>query len=168
MPEWRRKWSRDQRQLAGLLVMLSLLAAVFAQVEIQIEGAAGWAANLPTWRVESHWLLDCFWGGRPLTGYHVWVFLFMALVFHLPFFLHGRHGFRLEFRIVGSLALFWILEDFLWFAFNPAFGLSRFNPTFIPWHHHWILGVPVDYWVYLVLGALLIWLSFRRRRRVTS
>lgn len=168
MPEWHRKWSRDQRRLTGLLVMLSLLAAVFAQVEIQIEGAAGWAANLPTWRVENHWLLDCFWGGRPLTGYHVWVFLFMALIFHLPFFLHGRHGLRLEFRIVGSLVLFWILEDFLWFVFNPAFGLSRFNPVFIPWHHHWMLGVPVDYWVYLVLGTLLIWLSFRRRKRVTS
>ena len=98
MPEWRRKWNRDQRKLAGLLVVLSLLAAVFAQVEIQIEGATGWAANLPTWRVENHWLLDYFWGGRPLTGYHVWVFLFMALVFHFAFFLHGRHSFRLEFR----------------------------------------------------------------------
>lgn len=167
MPEWRRKWSRDQRKLAGLLVVLSLLAAVFAQVEIQIEGATGWAANLPTWRVENHWLLDYFWGGRPLTGYHVWVFLFMALVFHFAFFLHGRHSLRLELRVLGSLALFWILEDFLWFVLNPAFGLSRFNREYIPWHHHWLLGVPVDYWMYLALGTLLIWLSFRRRKRVT-
>lgn len=27
---------------------------IFAQVEIQIEGAAGWAKNLPTWRIDHH------------------------------------------------------------------------------------------------------------------
>ncbi|WP_407669535.1 hypothetical protein [Paraburkholderia heleia] len=41
-------------------------------------------ANLPTWRIEHHWLLDIFWGSRPMTGYHAWVFPFMALFFHLP------------------------------------------------------------------------------------
>lgn len=142
--------------------MVSLLAAVFAMVEIQIEGAAGWAANLPTWRIEHHWLLECVWGGRPLTGYHAWVFLFMMLVFHLGFFIHGRPGIRLELRVLGSLALFWILEDFLWFVFNPAFGLSKFNPQGIPWHHHWLLGVPTDYVMYLTLSACIFWLSFRR------
>ncbi len=47
-----------------------LLAFFFAEVEIQIKGAQGWAAGLPTWRIEQHWLLDIFWGGRPMTGYH--------------------------------------------------------------------------------------------------
>ncbi|HQT82510.1 MAG TPA: hypothetical protein PLQ34_10140, partial [Ferrovaceae bacterium] len=40
-----------------------ILATFFSQVEINIEGGAGWAANLPTWRIEQHWLLDWFWGG---------------------------------------------------------------------------------------------------------
>jgi hypothetical protein len=53
---------------------VALLALFFAQTEIQIEGAAGWAAALPTWRIEHHWLLDLFWGGRPMTGYHAWCF----------------------------------------------------------------------------------------------
>jgi len=53
---------------------VALMAFFFAKVEIQIEGAAGWASALPTWRIESHWLLDIFWGGRPMTGYHAWVF----------------------------------------------------------------------------------------------
>ena len=110
------------------MVALGLLAAVFAMVEVQIEGAAGWAANLPTWRLDHHWMLDLFWGGRPLTGYHVWMFLFMAMVFHLVFIIHSRMSVRLELRVLGSLAVFWILEDFLWFMFNPAFGLSRFKP----------------------------------------
>lgn len=163
MPERGRKRNRDQRRLAGLLTSIGLLSAIFAKVEIQIEGAAGWAANLPTWRLEHHWILDLVWGGRPLTGYHVWMFLFIALVFHLTFSLHGRFTSRLELRVLGSLALFWILEDFLWFVFNPAYGLSKFKQPCIPWHLHWLLGVPVDYVVYLIAGALMIWLSFQRK-----
>ncbi|MEI6562984.1 MAG: hypothetical protein WCO42_01610 [bacterium] len=164
MPELRHRRNRDLRNLTGLLATLGVLATVFAKVEIQIEGAAGWAANLPTWRLEHHWVLDLIWGGRPLTGYHVWVFLFMALVFHLMFFIHGRYAIRLELRVLGSLAVFWILEDFLWFVMNPAYGLSRFNPQCIPWHHHWMLGIPVDYVVYLAVGILMLWLSIRRRK----
>ena len=74
---------RNGRALLLTLVWVALLALFFAEVEIQIEGAAGWAANLPTWRIEQHWLLDIFWGGRPMTGYHAWVFSFMALIFFI-------------------------------------------------------------------------------------
>lgn len=52
-----------------LLLAVVVLALFFANVEIQIEGPHGWAASLPvTFRVEEHWLLDVFWGGRALTG----------------------------------------------------------------------------------------------------
>ena len=164
VPKLGRRRGRDRRRMTGLLAAIGLLATVFAKVEIQIEGAAGWAANLPTWRVDHHWILDLVWGGRPLTGYHVWVFLFMALVFHLVFFIHGRPGVRLELRVLGSLSVFWILEDFLWFMLNPAYGLSRFNPQCIPWHRHWALGVPTDYVVYLAVGVPMLWFSFRWRK----
>ncbi|MBD3308853.1 hypothetical protein GF339_20775, partial [candidate division KSB3 bacterium] len=50
-----------------LLGWIALLSFFFAKVEIHIEGEAGWAANLPTWRIERHWLLDLLWGGRPMT-----------------------------------------------------------------------------------------------------
>ena len=146
--------------LAGLVV----LAAVFAQVEIQIEGPAGWAAGLPTWRIERHPLLDVFWGGRPLTGYHAWVFLFMALVFHFGLLIHGRPTWRREARILGSLMLFWIIEDVLWFAMNPAFGLARLKPAFVPWHKHWLWGLPADYTTFTVIGGLLLWASFRAEK----
>ena len=46
-----------------------LLAFFFAKVEVHIEGPGGWAANLPTWRIEQHVLLDLFWGGRAMTGW---------------------------------------------------------------------------------------------------
>lgn len=144
--------------LLGLIAYALLLAFFFAKVEIQIEGAAGWAADLPTWRIEKHWLLDWFWGGRPMTGYHAWVFSFMVLAFHLPCVLLGRWSWAIEGRVLGALALFWIAEDWLWFAMNDAYGIDRFAPQFVPWHKRWLLGVPTDYLVMGVIGiGLLIW-----------
>lgn len=148
----------------GLVAYVLVLAFFFAQVEIQIEGAAGWAANLPTWRVEDHWLLDWFWGGRPMTGYHAWVFSFMALAFHLPAALLGRWSWQIEGRVLGALALFWIAEDWFWFVFNDAYGIARFAPEFVPWHKHWLLGVPTDYLVMGTLGLGLLLGSYRARR----
>lgn len=146
----------SRRGVAGYLLWVLLVAFLFAQVEIQIEGAAGWAAALPTWRIEKHWLLDIMWGGRPLTGYHVWVFSFMALVFHLPMFFASHWSWRHESRVLGGLMLFWIAEDFLWFVLNPAFGIAKFDPATIPWHKHWLLGMPTDYLTFSAFGLLLI------------
>ena len=143
--------------LLGWIVLLSLF---FAKVEIHIEGDSGWAANLPTWRIEKHWLLDIFWGGRPMTGYHAWVFSFMALVFHLPIFIDGQWTLKLEVRMLGCLMFFWIFEDFLWFVLNPAFGLAKFRQSSIPWHKYWFFFVPVDYVVFAIVGSSLIWYSF--------
>lgn len=151
-------------RLVLLLAWVGLLSFLFAQVEIQIEGAAGWAANLPTWRIEQHWLLDIFWGGRPMTGYHAWVFPFIALMFHFPVALEARWSLRSECRIIACVMLFWVAEDFLWFVFNPAYGLERFNPADVAWHKHWIAWAPTDYWVSFSLAAMLLWFSYRRKR----
>jgi hypothetical protein len=141
---------------AGYLAWVLVMAVFFAEVEIQIEGAGGWAANLPTWRIEHHWLLDVFWGGRAMTGYHAWVFSFMALAFFAPLAFTGRWQWREAGLALAGLMTFWITEDFLWFVLNPAFGLARFQPATVPWHHHWLMGAPTDYWVSLALAALLV------------
>ncbi|GIZ52815.1 hypothetical protein [Noviherbaspirillum aridicola] len=141
------------------LAWVVLLAAFLAQVEIQIEGAAGWAASLPTWRIEEHWLLDLFWGGRAMTGYHAWMFPFIALVFHFPFFFWGRWSWRAECRVLAFIMVFWIVEDFLWFVLNPAYGLGLFHPAAVSWHKHWVLGAPVEYWVFSAVAFGLIRLS---------
>lgn len=156
--EWR---ASERWHPLALLAFTALVSFFFAKVEIQIEGGAGWAANLPTWRVEHHWLLDIFWGGRPMTGYHAWVFSFMAILFHLPVFFAGVWNWKIEARILGCLMLFWIVEDFLWFVLNPAFGWSKFEPAFIPWHKQWYLRVPMDYLIFTGVGLILFILSFR-------
>jgi len=146
----------------GLLLLLSwtlILAFFFAKVEIHIEGGSGWAGSLPTWRIEKHWLLDIFWGGRPMTGYHAWVFSFIFLIFHFVFFIYGEWSWKLEMKVLASIALFWIAEDFLWFVLNPAFGIRKFNRQNVPWHKKWLLFAPLDYWVYLMVGSALLYYS---------
>ena len=157
-------FDRKPTQLWLTLAWTMLLAYFFANVEIQIEGAAGWAVSLPTWRIEKHWLLDLFWGGRAMTGYHAWVFPFIALFFHFPAFFTDRWSWRAEARVIACVMLFWIVEDFLWFVLNPAYGLARFRPDAIPWHKHWLWLVPADYWLFSAVLLLLIWLSVEKRK----
>ena len=146
-------------QMLATILYVLLLAFFFAKVEVHIEGPHGWAANLPTWRIEKHWLLDLFWGGRAMTGYHAWVFSCIALFFHFPLVWNTAWSFPAEARALASLMLFWVAEDFLWFVINPAAGWSRFNSSFALWHKHWLGGAPVDYWIFLLLSAWLYWYS---------
>jgi hypothetical protein len=155
-------------QLVVMLAWVVLLAYFFAQTEIQIEGPAGWAANLPTWRIEQHWLLDVFWGGRAMTGYHAWVFPFIALFFHFPLFFSAQWSWQAESRVLACIMLFWIVEDFLWFVVNPAYGLANFNAAAISWHKRWLWGAPVDYWVYTLATVALLWISYARPKAQTS
>lgn len=154
--------NRQPWRIALTVGWVVLLGFFFAQTEIQIEGAGGWAVNLPTWRIEEHWLLDIFWGGRPMTGYHAWVFPFIALFFHFPFFFMQQWSLRTEARALACIMLFWLVEDFLWFVLNPAFGLGQFSPAHIPWHKHWIWFAPTDYWVFFVSAGVLFWFSYQQ------
>ncbi|MBC8008015.1 MAG: hypothetical protein H7X76_08230 [Prolixibacteraceae bacterium] len=147
-------------QLILTLSCVVVLAYFFAQAEIHIEGDAGWAANLPTWRIEKHWLLDIFWGGRAMTGYHAWVFPFIAIFFHFPLFFMAQWSLPLEARVIASIMLFWIMEDFLWFIINPAFGWKRFRQEHVSWHKNWVCGAPVEYWIFFVTSVLLFWYSY--------
>jgi len=141
--------------LLGLPAFVLLLAFVFARVEVHIEGDKGWASGLPTWRIEEHRLLDLLLWGKPLTGYFVWSFLFVFLMFHLTLFLQPAFSWRLEGKILACLIFFWIAEDFLWFILNPAFGLRRFCPEYAPWHRHWRWGLPCEYWWFGAAGLVL-------------
>lgn len=125
------------------------IAFVLAQLEIQIEGAHGWAARLPTWRWQSPGVLR--WAGKPITGYHVFLLTFILLFIHLPMM---YLGFSLE-REAEILSMFFLLAvfwDFLWFVCNPHFGLGRFRPGNVWWFKTWFLGLPSSYFSGLALS----------------
>jgi hypothetical protein len=133
-------------------------AFLFAKVEIHIEGGSGWAEKLPTWRIQNRWT-DLLYGGRPLTGYHLWVQLFVLAMTHLVFALGLAWTPRAEALVLAFMILFWIVEDFLWFVVNPSFGLRRFRSSEIWWHRRaWWLVAPREYFIMgAVAAALYAW-----------
>jgi hypothetical protein len=143
--------------IIGFLAFMVLLGFLLALWEIQIEGKDGWAANSPGWRIEKGWLVKIF-GGRPVTGYHVFMTLFLIAMIHLPVFFVSW-SWRLESLLIGFYLGMLLLEDFLWFALNPYYGIKNFRRGKIWWHKQWLGPVPLLYWIMLVLTVLLIYLG---------
>ncbi len=150
--------------LASLLtfvVVLALCATFMALLEIQIEGPNGWAAQLPTWRLDNRWtrlLMD----GKPLTGYHLYLNLFIAAMAHVVYAVDfGAPFARTELRILAFVILLFLLEDWLWFVLNPAFGPRKFRREHVWWHEkYWWWIMPRTYWLLLPVGLLLYWVSW--------
>jgi len=131
---------------------LAASAIAFAKLEIQIEGEAGWARNLPTWRVDNRWTRALL-GGRELTGYHLWCHVFVLVMAHAALLNGNDWTWRHEARVVAFIILFWILEDFLWFVFNPRFGIAAFTAERVWWHRGaWWLVMPREYWIGIPAG----------------
>ncbi len=143
--------------LFSLLLFSFILAFFWAKLEIEIEGKNGWASGLPTWRFQNK-LTNFILSGAPLTGYHVWLIGLLFLAFHLPFFTHLEWTLSRELAFIGVFLLFIIIEDFLWFILNPAYGLSKFKKNYISWHKHWLWIVPAPYVVVVLTGIILIFL----------
>ena len=141
------------------LFFVVVAAFLFAKIEIEIEGRHGWAENLPTWRVEHHFLLDWFFGGRSLTAItpeRSSSSCFCSICRSSgqedgvsPFLIAELHVF-------WGYLLFWVLEDMLWFVLNPHYGWKKFTKENVPWHKRWALGVPADYWAAGALAILLL------------
>jgi hypothetical protein len=127
------------------------IAFVLAQLEIQIEGPHGWAEKLPTWRWQTPGVLR--WAGKPVTGYHVFLLLFILLFVHLPLIYLGWTAER-EAELLSLFFLLAVFWDFLWFVCNPHFGLARFRPGHVWWFKSWLLGLPASYFTGLLLSML--------------
>ena len=80
------------------------------------------------------------------------------------FFKLGEHGTTVRTEILAGLTTFWIVEDFLWFILNPAWGFAQFKPELVTWHKHWAFGAPVDYWIGLGAVGLILFLRHRPPR----
>ncbi|MCR4327516.1 MAG: hypothetical protein NUV46_02965 [Nanoarchaeota archaeon] len=132
-------------------IFLFTISLIFALWEIEIEGKNGWAKKLPTWYRKSGLskVFYFFSSKKPLSGYHLFMMSFMILIFHLLFFFGESWTLIKEFEIVLAIFIFLFLEDFLWFKFNPYFGLKKFKRNNIWWHDgkgKWIFGkIPAVY-----------------------
>ncbi|AKM81607.1 MAG: hypothetical protein UT13_C0001G0647 [Candidatus Pacebacteria bacterium GW2011_GWF2_38_9] len=132
-----------------LIIFTIFVSSVFALLEIQIEGENGWAKNLPTWKRPNPFKKIINW--PYITGYHLFLNLFLFSVFQFPFFIGLDLNLNNELLVAEVLLTIFILEDFLWFAFNPKWGVNRFFKKEIPWHANKILYLPKNYWVGLIV-----------------
>jgi hypothetical protein len=139
----------------GFMLYLFALCLVLALLEIQIEGAKGWASGLPAWRIDAEWLLRLT-SGKPLTGYHIWFNVQLILWLHLPFWF-VPWNWASECTVAGTYLLMAVQWDFLWFVLNPHFGLSRFSREHVAWFRNWCWKIPWDYPVGLIL-SLSTWM----------
>ncbi len=143
----------------GKAVYIFVLALVLAILEVQIEGAHGWAANLPTWRPrENKWYVSFYkkiMSGKDLTGYHLSMFSFVFLIFHLPFFFGSRWTIAEELKVWSIFFLFIVIWDYLWFVVNPHFTIKNFKGEHVFWHQKWIWKFPSDYWFSSLISCLL-------------
>jgi hypothetical protein len=144
---------------AAYLFLLSLL---FAFVEIELEGKYGWAERQPTWYRASGFVRSLLAGRKPLTGYHLFMNLFLIAVFHLPFFAGMAWSPAAELLLLAFAMIFFLVEDFLWFVFNPAYGVRNFRKEKVWWHATsvWVLGLfPLDYVSGIVFSSALVLLA---------
>lgn len=145
--------------LVSTNVYIFLMAMVLALLEIQIEGRHGWAENLPTWRPPAHhWLARLYaklLAGKVVTGYHLAMFAFVFLVFHLPYVFGLPLTLERELKTVSFYFMFVVLWDFLWFVLNPHYPLKRFKREHIWWHKRWLGVAPIDYYGGLALSLLV-------------
>lgn len=133
-------------------------------MEIQIEGGAGWAKNLPTWKPSKKNFLVKLWGvilsGKELTGYHLSLFLLIILFFHFPYFFGVPLNLENWTRTLSLYFIFSVVEDFLWFVINPYFGIKKFTKELVTWHKNWIFGIPKDYYLGVFTSFVVLTPSF--------
>lgn len=130
-------------------IFVFAVSLFFAFLEIEIEGKHGWAERLPTWYRKSsglsklHYLLN---SKKPLTGYHLFMLSFIILMFHSGFFFGLAWTKLNEIIILFFIITFLIVEDFLWFQFNPFYGSKIFKKGKIWWNSNqrWILSLPIE------------------------
>jgi hypothetical protein len=139
-----------------------------ALLEVQIEGASGWAGNLPTWKKEIFLPIMGMWGkhAKPLTGYHLYLWLFSFSLPHVTF-LFSKWSLKKELYLISFYIFFSTFEGLLWFVVNPAFGWRSFNPGLSWYQEKWIVGLPAEYWLRFTLGTILYIIS-QKGEDVTS
>ena len=144
----------------GSMLFWPFFAAVIACVEIEAEGKHGWAEKMPTWyRTTGPWaaLYGKLMGGKPLTGYHLFMFFFPALLFHAHFFMGAPWSAAGELKAWAMYFAWCPLWDYYWFVLNQHYE-GRFRKDGVWWHarSRWIFGLfPADY-----LFGLLLSLGF--------
>lgn len=143
------------------------MAVIFAAIEVEIEGKHGWAEKTSTWfrtKELAAKLYGLAMGGRPLTGYHVFMFLLPIFILHAHFVMGVQWSLGQELIALAIYFVWMPTWDFLWFVLNPYYGVKKFKKQNVWWHarSHWLFNVtPLDYLVGWGVSLLLAFGAYR-------
>jgi len=111
--------------LASYWFTVSLLLAL---IEIEIEGKYGWSEKTQTWRLPPSrqpkviaWIMR----GKVLTGYHLFLFPLAFIFTHSPLFYTRSFSVVQELQILAIYFAWTPLWDYLWFVWNPHYGVLK-------------------------------------------
>lgn len=141
------------------------LCVIMAGLEIESEGKHGWAEKMPTWYRKTGRTARVFgrlMGGKPLTGYHSYMFFLPLAFVHIPFVTGLPWSLADECRVLSMYFIVSVLWDFIWFVLNPHYGMRNFTKEKVWWHAKspWIFGLfPADYLYGMVIATVLAYLG---------
>ncbi len=141
---------------------LFLLEFLFAGFEIEAEGPYGWAERFPTFYRRSSvaarvWIR---FTGKPLTGYHAFLFATPLVWLLYPMVSSGRWSWSEVLKDLAIYLMFASAWDFAWFVLNPAYRLRDF-----PYRVWWFaqepsfLHLPLSYYVAWTMSTVVAALS---------
>ena len=132
-----------------------LYAFLYALLEIEMEGKEGWAKNLPT---------PVFLG--EFTLYHVLMNIIVVLTILKVYF----HQLADTANSIFFIAAWFLIEDFMWFVYNPFFTLKKYTKKDIWWHARqpWFLGIPIHNWIGLAVMGISYYFSKNKQFLLSS
>ncbi len=130
---------------------LFAISLFLALVEIEVEGKYGWAERIPTWYRTTGFagrLWGLIMGGKPLTGYHLFLNILLLSMFHFKFLDGAEWSGATELTTLAKFFAMTVCWDFMWFVFNPNYTLKNYKRENIWWFakSYWVFGIfPFDY-----------------------
>jgi hypothetical protein len=128
----------------GFATYTYVSAALYALMEIEIEGRYGWCKKLPTFTIQSGPF-------KNFTFYHLIMtaIVFLTNMYPLCLLQFGGNSLSSPSYVTSlmvnifNLTLWFGVEDFLWFVLNPYYTLKRYKRDQIPWHswEPWPFGI---------------------------
>lgn len=140
-----------------------LVAIFLAFTEIELEGKYGWAEKSATWSKPFDMLkwTRVFTGTRTLTGYHIFLNIFLIIFMHAPFVFFLQFSWVEELRLISTYLIWALFWDFLWFILNPYYGWENFLPKSVWWFgkEPWVMNkLPLKYFtqIGIALGFIVL------------
>ena len=118
-------------------LFILITSTLYSLIEIEIEGPEGWCKKIPT-----PYIIDI--GTKKMTLYHLYMLLFIIVI--VSFQTNLSITIESLLYTISNVILFIVLEDTMWFIFNPYYTIKNYKKEKIWWHSNqpWFFGLPSD------------------------